>query len=500
MDQFTINYIIIQAGGRGSRLEYLTANKPKALVPVENLPIIFHLFRKYPDKRYTVIADYKKEILREYLESFAEVRHRVVDAAGTGTCAGVGRALESLPEGEPFMLIWSDLILPEDFALPTERGDYIGISRTFPCRWSYMDGAFAEERSEEHGVAGLFVFRDKSSLAGVPESGELVRWMSGGNTRFSELVLAGAREFGSLSEYEALRAEKCRPFNKITITGGTFTKTPADERGRELARLERKWYATAAAKGVRGIPEIYATEPLKMELINGKNIYECANLPLDEKRGILRKLTDALKGLHALGRVPADAFSLKEVYYGKTMARLGKVRDLIPFADRKTINVNGRECRNVYFHKRDLERELDALRREDFAFIHGDCTFSNMMLKNGTEPILIDPRGYFGFTELYGDPNYDWAKLYYSLAGNYDRFNLKDFRLTIGGDGAELRIASNRWEALEDDFFALSGADPRTIKLIHAVIWLSFTTYAWQDCDSVCGAFYNGLYYLEELL
>jgi choline kinase len=33
--------IIIQAGGRGSRLEFLTVNKPKCLVSIDNLPVIF---------------------------------------------------------------------------------------------------------------------------------------------------------------------------------------------------------------------------------------------------------------------------------------------------------------------------------------------------------------------------------------------------------------------------------------------------------------------------
>jgi GTP:adenosylcobinamide-phosphate guanylyltransferase/aminoglycoside phosphotransferase len=492
-----IDYIVVQAGGKGTRLEHLTANKPKALVPVENLPMLFHLFRKYPDKRFVIIADYKKEVMREYLESFAKPRYQIVDASGTGTCAGVRQAMALLPGGEPFMLIWSDLILPTDFSFPPERDDYIGISRTFLCRWSYKDGAFSEERSEEHGVAGLFVFQDKSSLAGVPESGELVRWMHGQGMRFTELGLVGTREFGRLSEYQLLGQEKCRPFNKMTLDGDMLIKEALDEQGKNLARLERKWYETATAKGVRSIPKLYSTEPLKMERINGRNIYEYTSLSLDEKRAILEKLTDTLKELHALEHVPADSFSIREAYYGKTMARLGKIRDLVPFADRKTIIVNGRECRNVYYYKRDLERRLDGLRVENFAFIHGDCTFSNMMLKNDTEPILIDPRGYFGFTELYGDPNYDWAKLYYSLVGNYDRFNLKDFRLTIGENGVNLTIMSNRWEDMEQDFFALSGADPRTIELLHAVIWLSLTTYAWQDYDSICGAFYNGLYYLE---
>ena len=206
------------------------------------------------------------------------------------------------------------------------------------------------------------------------------------------------------------------------------------------------------------------------------------------------------RDLHSLESAPADSFSTREAYYGKTVARLKAVRDLIPFTDRKTITVNGRECRNVYLYKRDLERALDALTVERFAFIHGDPTFSNLMLRGGTEPVFIDPRGYFGHTELHGDPNYDWAKLYYSVVGNYDQFNLKNFRLSLNPESVDLTVDSNGWESLEEDLFALSGADPRTIKLLHAVIWLSLTTYAWHDYDSICGAFYNGIYYLEEAL
>ena len=70
----TVEYIIVQAGGKGTRLGHLTQNKPKALLPVENLPMLFHLFRKYPDRRFIIIADYQKEVLREYLAAFADVK------------------------------------------------------------------------------------------------------------------------------------------------------------------------------------------------------------------------------------------------------------------------------------------------------------------------------------------------------------------------------------------------------------------------------------------
>lgn len=518
-----MNYIIVQAGGKGTRLGHLTKNKPKALAPVENLPMLFHLFRKYPDAHFVIIADYKSDVLKEYLSSFADVKYIFVMANGTGTCGGVKQSLELVPENTPFMLIWSDLILPESFSLPDEyiderkaERDYVGLSTTFPCRWKYENGEFAEERSTEFGVAGFFLFHDKSALSDVPESGELVRWMQGRGLSFHTISLAGTREFGLLEEYEKLETIKTRPFNKITIDGDVLTKEPVDEQGRALAIRESAWYEKAKEFHIAGIPKIYQTSPLKMEYIKGRNIYECEAGEVDRtsKLRILESLISTLKSLHSSSSIPVDAFSLKEAYYNKTMQRLSKIEYLVPFARNEYIVVNGRRCRNVFWYKDQLERALDQLQADRFPFIHGDCTFSNLMIREDGSPVLIDPRGYFGFTELYGDERYDWAKLYYSIVGNYDRFNLKKFSLDIGGhsvlDGevvkdlspgeVRLKIESNGWEDMEADFFALTGANEAEIKLLHAVIWLSLTTYAWQDYDSICGAFYNGLYYLEEVL
>lgn len=506
-----MEYIVVQAGGKGTRLGYLTKNKPKALVPVENLPMIFHLFRKYPDKRFVIIADYQRSVLREYLSCFAKVKYQVIDAEGTGTCSGIRQALELIPEKEPFMLMWSDLILPKNLILPEgyenqnslknhiPRQDYIGISETFACRWSYQDGEFREERSRKHGVAGFFLFTEKEKLKQIPESGELVRWMQGQNMTFQEIGLAGTKEYGLLEEYEKLGREKCRPFNRVIVEENVFIKEPVDEQGRKLAIRECAWYEKAKKNKIRILPDIYAVDPLKMEYIKGKNIYEC-QMTYEEKKNVLEKLVGALHQIHQSDSIASDSFSMKEAYFHKTMERLAKVEDMIPFARDRYIRINGRNCRNIYFYKKELEQRLEQLTCDSFAFIHGDCTFSNLMLREDGSPVLIDPRGYFGFTELYGDIRYDWAKLYYSIVGNYDRFNLKDFRLEIEEKEVSLQIQSNHWEDMEHDFFVLTEADREEIKLLHAVIWLSLTTYAWQDYDSVCGAFYNGLYYLEEIL
>lgn len=501
-----MEYIIVQAGGRGSRLGYLTNNKPKALVPVNNLPMLFHLFRKYPDKKYVIIADYQKDVLREYLAAFAHVKYQVVDARGKGTCAGLEQAISLIPNKKSFMLVWSDLILPEKFILPKEyredekaENDYIGISSTFSCRWSYVDGEFEEKRSSKHGVAGFFLFTDKDKLKDVPQNGELVRWMQQNRMQYKELSLSGTKEFGILEEYEKLRQEKCRPFNRITVEGDILVKEAIDMQGKELAKRECAWYHKAIQKKIDIFPVIYDENPLRMEYIKGKNIYEYA-LDCREKKQILQILITALQNLHSLEQVSADSFSMKEAYFNKTMDRLTKIEDLVPFGREREITVNGKKCRNIFFYKRELEKKLEEIHCDKFCFIHGDCTFSNLMLREDGTPVLIDPRGYFGFTEFYGDERYDWAKLYYSIVGNYDRFNLKDFQLNIMEKEVYLKIGSNNWEDMEQDFFEMTGADENEIKLIHAVIWLSLTTYAWQDYDSVCGAFYNGVYYLEDVL
>lgn len=499
-----MRYIIVQAGGRGSRLETLTANKPKALVPVDNLPMIFHLFKKYPDAKFKIIADYQKETFKRYLKAFATVDYEVIDATQKGTCSGIKDALIKIPEDTQFMLIWCDLVLSLSDKVLLPNTNYIGISKEFSCRWSYQNGVFKEEPSSDNGVAGLFVFKDKTQISDVPESGEFVRYLSTKNLSFERWDMYGGLEIGTMLSYfqNELNKPKCRPFNKMEFKGDIVLKYPLNDQGRKLAEDEIAWYKKVTGLGYLNIPKIYGYDPLVMEKIKGQNIFEYAFLTKGFKRTLLIKIIDALKELHNLvDPIEAKNEDCENNYITKTFDRLKKVVDLVPFAKDKFITINGKKCTNIFAVQDRIVQEMRLFYPKVFHLIHGDCTFHNMMIETeNVRPILIDPRGYFGKTKYYGDVDYDWAKLYYSLVGNYDQFNRKNFSLEIRQNDIELEIVSNNWKDLEEDFFALTGADKKKIKLLHAIIWLSLTTYAWEDYDAICGAFYKGLLELQDYL
>ncbi len=504
MDAF--DYVVVQAGGKGTRLKNYTRNKPKALVPIDNRPLILHLFDRYKDKKFIVIGDYKEDVLRKYLNIYPRenrAKFIFVSADGdTGTCAGIKKALTFIPEGARFMLTWCDLFLGKETSVPDCDGNLIGTTDRFSCRWSFRNGIPVEERSDRGGIAGLFVFKDKRVLSGVPASGEFVRWLSGSGIVLKPFDLRDAREFGLYEDIPSIEGGKCRPFNSIETDGyGRLVKRGIDAQGKKLAQDECAWYE--AVKGFEGIPipKIYETgPPIVMEKVDGKNVF-AYDFSREEKSEILRKIVGSLKHLHSCGSAPADPFSARKNYYDKTISRISEVRDLIPHACDRYIVVNGRKCRNVFYCMEELEKRLYEISNKPFAIIHGDCTFSNLILRNGKDPVFIDPRGYFGDTKIYGDPAYDWAKLYYSIAGNYDKFNLRKFDLTIG-DEISLKIESNGWEDMEGEYLKLISDEisEKDLKLLHAVIWLSLTTYAWEDYDSICAAFYNGLWYLEEAM
>ena len=63
--------IVINAGGKGTRLDPFTKILPKPLIPVGDLPIIEHIMTRYEEAGCTdfhIIVNYKKELIKSYFK------------------------------------------------------------------------------------------------------------------------------------------------------------------------------------------------------------------------------------------------------------------------------------------------------------------------------------------------------------------------------------------------------------------------------------------------
>ena len=89
--------VIIQAGGRGSRLRHYTWNKPKCLVSYNGKPTIYYAFEYLVNSNFHIIGDYKLDKIKKYfLISPPKVNFKLYKTKKIGTCAGIKDVLNNI--------------------------------------------------------------------------------------------------------------------------------------------------------------------------------------------------------------------------------------------------------------------------------------------------------------------------------------------------------------------------------------------------------------------
>ena len=83
--------VVINAGGKGTRLEPFTKVLPKPLIPVGDLPIIEHIIKEYQSyscDEFHIIINYKKDLIKAYfadnINDYNITWHEEIKPLGTG--------------------------------------------------------------------------------------------------------------------------------------------------------------------------------------------------------------------------------------------------------------------------------------------------------------------------------------------------------------------------------------------------------------------------------
>lgn len=498
--------IIIQAGGLGRRLQKYTKNCPKALVSVNTSTLLYQnldiLSVAFPDANFLVIADHNVDIIKSYFKSYPHPSQpEVIIPVGKGTASGLADIFSKY-KPKSLLFIWCDLLIDHTdiLALEIESGnDILALSKTFGCRWSFTESNKLEEVfSKQRGVAGLFYFDNINALISkIPSSGEFVKWLSlqdeyNPKTFFLEKTL----ELGELKDYEdnfIQNVSRARFFNKVTIGKDLVTKECVDTDYDNLLENEIDWYQYVNKKSYAHSPGLYSTNPLCIDKIKGSHPDSLQGSEL-----IIKSCINALNSLHSIETIPCSNEDIKSVYLDKTLSRIEKVAALLPL-DNEHIHINGELHVNPFAkHQKEafIDLALTTLENSNVEFtpIHGDPTFSNTLYcMNSQTSYLIDPRGIFGSSKIYGDPYYDFAKLLYSVQGGYDEFNKKNFDL-IKYSNNDFHLALPQSPYLQYSNLIYESVKSRArLDLIHSLIWFSLCGYVKDHIDSIIGGFLKGI-------
>ena len=179
--------------------------------------------------------------------------------------------------------------------------------------------------------------------------------------------------------------------------------------------------------------------------------------------------------------------ALEDMYLVKTIQRFDRLRKDVRFSDFFTcpIYVNGKKYKSLNAIVEILNKLIPGMLYDvkEFNIIHGDLCFANMMIDNNFSFIkVIDPRGKFGFFDIYGDFRYELAKLFHSVDGKYD-YIIKDlFVLDYSNDKINFTILDKDREfdlfnVFTEIFKNEIGGDLKKIELIEALLFLSMIPF-----------------------
>lgn len=110
--------VVINAGGKGTRLDPFTRVLPKPLIPVGELPIIEHIMREYQSyscNDFHIIVNYKRELMKAYF-SESEERYSITwydEEKPLGTGGGLSLLRGKL--NTTFFFVNCDTLLTNDY-------------------------------------------------------------------------------------------------------------------------------------------------------------------------------------------------------------------------------------------------------------------------------------------------------------------------------------------------------------------------------------------------
>ncbi len=449
--------ICIIAAGLATRLQPFTNYVPKCLINIGKSAALVQQIQywnkfAFANIEFIIVVHPKFEsVVKEYLKIYfnqLNFKIKTIDEAA-GTAHAIKTALRSSIDGEEVIISWCDVIPGEDIhrSVIQEKAQgkeaVVFTTNNKQNRYSFVADSIVPSTNNQGDVFGVFYFPKFKGIEDYQEGDDLVDVLAR-RKNLAKHECERIIDFGDKSKLlDVLKdSDNCREFNSIEFSDKWVLKKSTFGQGNNLLRREINWYK-AVNKNAVGFhtPSIYPSidfelfdlPEIVMNKVNGVPLYEIfGNLSINDKVKVLDSVVEDLNYLHARSKETTSsviAQDIKKESHDKLIDRYESIEPFIQSFGKNISNVNGMTIDN------NVRKTIDALYERIsshykgvsvHSLIHGDSQMSNIMINPNklSEITFIDPRGYFGDTEIYGLPDYDFAKLLYSLTG-YDA-SLKD--------------------------------------------------------------------------
>lgn len=454
--------IVIATAGIGSRMQTVSKDLHKGLLPYKDAPIIWHLVKKIPRSlKIGVLLGHLGDQISDFLKVCFPEREFVFIEVDDWTSSKSGTA---------YSLFCAETYLEDSFWY-------------LPCD-GYFDEDIFEEKYQTSVFFSKYLSDDDSKhyqSFDLTEDGRIhksfhkteglkhysafsgIMYIDRKSDFFSRLRETKVREFASSIQVGAQTKDlnswidlgNENSYRRAMLASEGFDFTKPDEFTFILPDKIVKWSADAT------MTKLKLVKPNSLPHVFPKNVHSSPNfLVYDKAQGnsfyenvSVDTFNLLLSWLEKNLWIPSDLqleSDCLEFYRDKTLRRLEKMSERRRNTPYSISSVNGTKVQSIedYIEKIDWGKLVSAPRA---AIIHGDLQFDNVIFNpDETSFTLIDWRTTFGSQNLFGDMYYDFAKLLAGIRLNYRQIKQNNFSVTARQTEVDVRMPSaNESQELE---------------------------------------------------
>lgn len=521
--------VLVLASGKSSRLKNYTHDYlPKYMLNIDRYCFLYYIlnyWEKYSKRIFLVINSKFNQITQLYINNFlSELKDKII-IINYDTNDGTAYTLNYLFKNElkdygieNLLISWCDIYPLEhiDFDKVINNGNKNNIfifTCGDSCRYLYLNKKIIEY---EHGnIIGIYYIQNFSDIEIIKDckNKDIVEYLEDigdlDEIKISNLLDYGdEKKYIKLLENNYISKEKfvCRNFNEMIVTDNKLIKRGINDKGKKIINYEKNFYrfinSIENINNLNLFPKIYTiySHGYSMEYLkNYIPVYKILDKNKSKENELfIDKIINKLKLLHSLKKIKLEKFNflndVKIEIFEKIKNRIKMIDNIINYFP-KFKKVNGlfiesfdkilKKCSEIIFYN------YETINNFEYSIIHGDPNFSNILvdIDNYDNILFIDPRGYFGNSEIYGLPDYDYSKILYAISG-YDKFNNEYFNIDYC-DEHEITFNIPKID-VSKEFVNENFSKIHHIYVV--IIWLGLAEYNKNNLIKCIISYYYGLY------